>query len=940
MTLRHFAAAFCALAALCASAQGIAKKVIATGWDTLRMSPEEVLANASAFADTGIDGINLTFSTTVGGRKMGFNSIFSNVEFRYDDLKKYVPVFQKIAVSPGLKDSLLTVYWTPRPEQRIKWSDDAGWRIVANNMGVMAKLAKEGGLKGLFLDWEDYGNAGQFTRKEEDPEMPETIRLARQRGREIGKAVFDEFPDVAFFSYWWLCSSGWIAQLCAEERDYALSKAVWPAFVNGLLDVMPDGARLIDGREHYHLESFRRDFYEHASRIQAACLGLVAPENRAKYRRAISVSFGHYLDMYTNPETEARWYYGPEGGSRLEHFRRNLEQSFCAASEYVWIYGEKGLFVPLTGCANGWIAKQQTWEEKLPGWQEAVKRVKRECGVAPSEVAARKTASSAAKAPQPRATPMKKTTSYGKKKDGTAKNQVAPDPQGNLPKKFIAAGASVRARKPKELLELAEEFAVLGFDGVAVSLNMTDNYGVPMGSEGIGSRNQFSAMRQRLFVDDLKAMAAHDGLKESLIYVNMCPAGKNRVPWGSEKRWAAVAVNMGIMAKMAKAAGLKGLFLDASDRDGSRQFVVTEREKGYRYDTLVSDARRHGRAVGKAVFAAYPDIVLFSTGWFSAEGDLADPSEEPLPERLRKRGTLWPAFVNGILDEMPATARLVDGCGNGAREASKKDFYKVSSDMFVVSRALVAEENAAKMLTALSPASGETLGRYQGDNADSLFWRNLAQAADASSEYVWIDVGDAPVAGKGAEALDRRLPGWRDVVFQVKDERGWIRRYLKEHAGSARDLVPDPTCACGISKGYFAYIDKKTAPDAVIDTDNTVGEGDSVSFRMTRCGLDGTLMFRVQGVKPNDVYIVQFSTKGYGVSAKASWREDSAFRWNVPSVGLPVAAENAAGWRTASRLVRAPDMNGYNEMYLMIDARGAGKDDVAWVDNIHVYKVK
>jgi hypothetical protein len=296
--------------------------------------------------------------------------------------------------------------------------------------------------------------------------------------------------------------------------------------------------------------------------------------------------------------------------------------------------------------------------------------------------------------------------------------------------------------------------------------------------------------------------------------------------------------------------------------------------------------------------------------------------------------------VNGILDEMPPTARLVDGCGNGAREADKKDYYKASSDMLVVSRALVAEENAEKLRTALSPAAGETVGRYEGDNADSLFWRNLTQAAATSTEYVWIDVGDTPVAGKGAETLDRRLPGWRDVVFQVKDEREWIRRYLKENAGSARDLVPDPTCACGISKGYFAYIDKKTAPDAVIDTDSTVGEGDSVSFRMTRCGLDDTLMFRVQGVKPNDVYIVQFSTKGYPVSAKAAWRENSAFRWNVPSVGLPVAAENAAGWRTASRLVRAPDMKGYNEMYLMIDARGAGKDDVAWVDNIHVYKVK
>ena len=96
---------------------------------------------------------------------------------------------------------------------------------------------------------------------------------------------------------------------------------------------------------------------------------------------------------------------------------------------------------------------------------------------------------------------------------------------------------------------------------------------------------------------------------------------------------------------------------------------------------------------------------------------------------------------------------------------------------------------------------------------------------------------------------------------------------------------------------------------------------------------------KIEGVKPGDVYIMQFSTKGVPVHAKASWREDSQFRWNVPSVGLPVAIENAAGWREASRIVRAPDMAGYNEMYLMIDTREAKEDDVAWVDNVHVYRV-
>ena len=196
------------------------------------------------------------------------------------------------------------------------------------------------------------------------------------------------------------------------------------------------------------------------------------------------------------------------------------------------------------------------------------------------------------------------------------------------------------------------------------------------------------------------------------------------------------------------------------------------------------------------------------------------------------------------------------------------------------------------------------------------------------------------MTGAGADALDKRLPGWRDVVLQVKDERAWIRSYLGKGAASAKDLVRDSACANGVGGGFFAYIDRKSAPHAVIDTDRTVGEGDSASFRMKGCGLDGTLMFQVLGVKPGDAYIVQFSTKGYPVAAKASWREDSKFRWNVPSVTLPVSVENAAGWRTASRIVRAPEMDGYNEMYLMIDMRNSGTEDVSWVDNVHVYKIK
>lgn len=921
------------------AAEPVAKKIIATGWDTLRIQPEEILANAEKFADSGVDGINITFSTRSStGKQIKCCEIFSGVEFAYDDVKKYVPVFQKIAASPGLKESLLTVWWTPKEGQRLRWNDNEGWSRIANNMGVMAKLAKMGGLKGLFLDWEDYSKVGQFTRREEDPPIEETIKLARQRGREIGNAVFKEFPDIVFFSYWWLCCESHIAYLQADERAYALKNSVWVSFVDGLFDVMPDGVKMIDGREHYHLESFRRDFYRQGAIIQSACPAMLSPENRAKYRRAIRVSYGHYLDMYTNDKSAGHWYYGPEGGSRLEHFRRNLEQSLLATSEYVWIYGEKGLFVPFSGCANGWIKKQQTWDEKLPGYLDVVKKTKEACSFVKTETAGSdKTIRGGKK--KISSSVQKKRASPARYKSPVAKSPVL-ETQCELPKKFIAVGPSLRNLKLKALIGYSDELKRIGIDGVAIGLNSADSWGNKIGSEGIFAPVKFTVPRLRPFLDDMAALAGKDGLKESLVYVSLSPKPNDRASWNSEKRWASVAHNIGMMAKLTKASGMKGFFLDVDDRNGSRQFSISEKEKNSSYEHLLETARRRGRSVGKAIFSAYPDIVLFASSWFSSEAELVKSSDVPLSENLEKRGSLWPAFVNGILDEMPREARLVDGGGNGERDAEKFDHYKAMSDLHVISRALVASENSEKFLTALSPAAGDGLSRYESSSPMHAFWRNLSQAAATSSEYVWIDVGSDVIVGKGSESLDGRIPGWRDVVSQVKDERGWIERYLRENSAKIVDMVPDPTTACGISKGYFAYIEPKKRDVAKIESDTTVGEGDSVSFKMTNCAMDGTFMFRVQNVKPNDVYIVQFSTKGYPVAAKVSWRENSAFRWNVPSIGLSVSSENTAGWRTASKIIRAPDMAGYNEMYLMVDMRGSKYSDVSWVDNIHVYKVK
>ncbi|NLO62936.1 MAG: hypothetical protein GX099_05860, partial [Clostridiaceae bacterium] len=646
------------------------------------------------------------------------------------------------------------------------------------------------------------------------------------------------------------------------------------------------------------------------------------------------------LDMYTNDESVKRWYYGPEGGSRLEHFRRNLEQSFLAADEYVWIYGEKGLFVPFTGCSSGWVGRQKTWEEQLPGYLDVLKKTKEACSFVKTPAADKADKKDSSDKKKDAAQPKKRPQASSSRYRQTSSRETVSEPRGELPKKFIATGASIRNAKLKDLMSHAEKFKETGFDGVAFGLSSKDSWGNNIGSEGMFSPVQYTVARLRPFLKDMAAIAGTDGLKESLVYISLSPRVKERIHWNSEQRWALFAHNIGLMAKLTKASGIKGFFLNLEDVNASGQFTVSEKEKTYSYNYLEQTARRRGRSVGKAIFTAYPDIVLFASSWFSAHADLVSVSNDSLVENLKKRGTLWPAFVNGILDVMPPTAHFVDGGGNGERDAKKHDYLKAMSDLHVIGRALVDSENFEKYLTALSPAAGDTLARYTSTSPVHAFWRNLSQAAASSVEYVWIDVGDSPIVGEGSEAIDARMPGWRDVVCQVKDERAWIERYLRENAGTLTDMVPDPTTACGISQGYFAYIEADKRDVSTIESDQAVGEGDSVSFKMTDCKMDGTLMFRVQNVKPNDVYVVQFSTKGYPVAAKVAWRENSAFRWNVPSIGLPVAAENAAGWRTASKIIRAPDAEGYNEMYLMIEMRESKESDVSWIDNVHVYKIK
>lgn len=335
------------------------QKFIGHGWDTLRASPEQALAHADEFARTGLDGITVClYGKNKAGKSFGMSTIMTDPPWEYATLEKRTGALRRFKDHPGLKESFL-MFWLA-PQKRLAWDDDAAWARFAGNLDVLARLGAETGMKGYFIDGEDYPKTRQFfhDREKDGMDYDEACRTARKRGAEVFGRLFARHPDATVLSFWFLSLNQVYVPLRDPVSHMRKSGDLWPAFVNGILDVMPDSATLVDGDEHaYNYDSSRKDFYVKSLNQRHTALGLVAPENRAKYSARLSVGFGLYLDMYGKT-------------ADLGKFTRNLTQAAEVSTEYVWVYGEK----------NNWVGWNKTgtntWEQVMPGLSDVLFSIK------------------------------------------------------------------------------------------------------------------------------------------------------------------------------------------------------------------------------------------------------------------------------------------------------------------------------------------------------------------------------------------------------------------------------------------------------------------------------------------------------------------------------------------------------------------------------------
>ena len=343
-----------------------AKKYIFSSWELGDLTPEEILSHADAFDKTGCDGLAFGMLRTLlpGADGQHHRHVIEEPRWTDEELNRFVPVFSEIAKHPSLRNSFFLVNTAPRKE-RLRWDDDQSWARFSDSLSAVARLAKKVGFAGVLTDFEDYWKKKQYKWRNGDPEWEIAKALARKRGAQVFGSVFKAYPEATIFSFQLLTTDTQYANcddpvsLMEEKRD------LWPSFVNGIYDVLPPTAKIVDGNESfgYFARAANNDFFRSVRDQISGVLPLVAEENRVKYRAQTSVSFGLYVDSYALP-TNSPYYFGPVRGKRITHFEENLRQATKCADEYIWFWGEKGF----------WIDWPETVKDHNPSWRDICAR--------------------------------------------------------------------------------------------------------------------------------------------------------------------------------------------------------------------------------------------------------------------------------------------------------------------------------------------------------------------------------------------------------------------------------------------------------------------------------------------------------------------------------------------------------------------------------------
>ncbi len=357
---------------LCVLPLCAAPPLIVTGWDS--PTPAQFRRHLAEFETLGLfEGTTIAPTRRLSdGAVVSAKNAFSREPWQWKEFAAALADLQ--ASKPTTcRETFLMLYSNPGD---VDWFDDAAWREVVNHWRLLARLAKQGGLRGLLYDAEPYTKphsqfryGAQAGREKHD--FAAYRAKARARGGEVMRAVAEEFPEVQIFCY--RLFSDMLPMLNSGDLTRALEADTYglqPSFVDGWMDALPPGLTIIEGTEDIGYRANSPAEYDAAFTRQRLRLPeFVAPEHRQKFAQHLRIGQSLYLDAHINPPGNP-WHINSAGSTPAARLAANLASALAASDGIVWLYGEQARWWP------GGNSKIKMWPEKFPGIVQAVRRAK------------------------------------------------------------------------------------------------------------------------------------------------------------------------------------------------------------------------------------------------------------------------------------------------------------------------------------------------------------------------------------------------------------------------------------------------------------------------------------------------------------------------------------------------------------------------------------
>ena len=312
------------------------KKLIEYGWDC--PNTEYVRKNIAEMEKVPFDGVVIQVMSGTGhpaaSPSLGWQ-VFTKEKINPEDCAQAIADL-KATKFKKLTDNFIQVISMPGD---IDWFDP-GWDSVAHNTAMLARVAKQGGCKGIMFDPEEYGQYPIWSYHRMTAEMKvkhtyeEYAAKVRDRGREFIRAINKEFPDITILALFGP-SLTYLGQLKNPVSEVNCS--LLAAFYDGVCEAATSKTILVDGYEMSY--GFRTE-YKFAEGRQFMLDSYKMFTNKEAFKKHVRVGFGVWADRNSlelgwHPDDFSKNYFTPAA------LRESLNYALGQSDGYVWVYSER-----------------------------------------------------------------------------------------------------------------------------------------------------------------------------------------------------------------------------------------------------------------------------------------------------------------------------------------------------------------------------------------------------------------------------------------------------------------------------------------------------------------------------------------------------------------------------------------------------------------------